>query len=90
LSFNILLVSNPPEAFLRLTFLIVSKQRQVLHIADFVLGPNPQFTHRIKTARTGRRGGLEPQNCSWRGYGRWTKRCSLSGIGQGKPASVTS
>ena len=24
-----------------------------------------------------------------RGYGRWTKRCSLSGIGQGKPACVT-
>ena len=29
------------------------QKRQVLHIADFVLGPKPQFRHRVKTTRTG-------------------------------------
>src|SRR5271166_2311777 len=36
--------------------------RQVLHIADLVLGPKPQFRHRVKTTRTGRRGGLKSKN----------------------------
>src|SRR5271166_317681 len=36
--------------------------RQVLHIADHVLGPKPQFRHRVKTTRTGSRGGLKSKN----------------------------
>jgi hypothetical protein len=41
---------------------IDKQQGQVLHIAYFVFGPQPQFLHRVKATGTGCRSGFEPQN----------------------------